>query len=356
MAHLFESLRLRGVEFPHRIVVSPMCQYSCVNGFATDWHFVHLGSRAVGRAAAVIAEATAITADARISPKDLGIWTDDHIEPLRRVFSFVAEQGSVPGIQLAHAGRKASTNEPWNGGKPITSAQGGWTPIVAPSPLAFADGYQVPHALSVPEIAVVVEAFAAAVRRAHAAGAKLIELHAAHGYLLHSFLSPLSNQRTDQYGGSFTNRIRMLCEVVTATRKVWPDEYPLWVRVSATDWTEGGWTVEECVELARILKPLGVDLIDCSSGGNVSNAKIPVGPGYQVAFAEQIRRESGVPTGAVGMITDAAQADQIIRSRQADVVILARQFLRDPYWPLLAARALGKEIKWPLQYERARQK
>jgi 2,4-dienoyl-CoA reductase-like NADH-dependent reductase (Old Yellow Enzyme family) len=344
------------VEFPHRIVVSPMCQYSCVNGFATDWHFVHLGSRAVGRAAAVIAEATAITADARISPKDLGIWTDDHIEPLRRVFSFVAEQGSVPGIQLAHAGRKASTNEPWNGGKPITSAQGGWTPIVAPSPLAFADGYQVPHALSVPEIAVVVEAFAAAVRRAHAAGAKLIELHAAHGYLLHSFLSPLSNQRTDQYGGSFTNRIRMLCEVVTATRKVWPDEYPLWVRVSATDWTEGGWTVEECVELARILKPLGVDLIDCSSGGNVSNAKIPVGPGYQVAFAEQIRRESGVPTGAVGMITDAAQADQIIRSRQADVVILARQFLRDPYWPLLAARALGKEIKWPLQYERARQK
>ena len=356
MAHLFESLRLRGVEFPHRIVVSPMCQYSCVNGFATDWHFVHLGSRAVGRAAAVIAEATAITADARISPKDLGIWTDDHIEPLRRVFSFVAEQGSVPGIQLAHAGRKASTNEPWNGGKPITSAQGGWTPIVAPSPLAFADGYQVPHALSVPEIAVVVEAFAAAVRRAHAAGAKLIELHAAHGYLLHSFLSPLSNQRTDQYGGSFTNRIRMLCEVVTATRKVWPDEYPLWVRVSATDWTEGGWTVEECVESARILKPLGVDLIDCSSGGNVSNAKIPVGPGYQVAFAEQIRRESGVPTGAVGMITDAAQADQIIRSRQADVVILARQFLRDPYWPLLAARALGKEIKWPLQYERARQK
>lgn len=356
MAHLFESLRLRGVEFPNRIVVSPMCQYSCVNGFATDWHFVHLGSRAVGRAAAVIAEATAITADARISPKDLGIWTDDHIEPLRRVFSFVAEQGSVPGIQLAHAGRKASTNEPWNGGKPITPTQGGWTPIVAPSPLAFADGYQVPHALSVPEIAVVVEAFAAAVRRARAAGAKLIELHAAHGYLLHSFLSPLSNQRTDQYGGSFTNRIRMLCEVVTATRKVWPDEYPLWVRVSATDWTEGGWTVEESVELARILKPLGVDLMDCSSGGNVSNAKIPVGPGYQVAFAEQIRRESGVPTGAVGMITDAAQADQIIRSGQADVVILARQFLRDPYWPLLAARALGKEIKWPLQYERARHK
>jgi 2,4-dienoyl-CoA reductase-like NADH-dependent reductase (Old Yellow Enzyme family) len=353
MAQLFDSLKLRGVEFANRIVVSPMCQYSCTNGFATDWHFVHLGSRAVGRAAAVIAEATAVTADGRISPQDLGIWTDDHIEPLRRVFSFIAEQGSVPGIQLAHAGRKASTNEPWNGGKPITLAQGGWTPIFAPSPLPFADGYQTPQALSVSEIADLVKAFAAAARRAHAAGAKLIELHAAHGYLLHSFLSPLSNQRTDQYGGSFANRIRMLCEVVTATRKIWLDEYPLWVRVSATDWTEGGWTVEESAELAQVLKQLGVDLIDCSSGGNVSNAKIPVGPGYQVAFAEQIRRESGVLTGAVGMITDAAQADQIIRSGQADVVILARQFLRDPYWPLLAARELGQEIKWPVQYDRA---
>ena len=356
MAHLFDSLKLRGVEFANRVVVSPMCQYSCTNGFATDWHFVHLGSRAVGRAAAVIAEATAVTADGRISPRDLGIWTDDHIEPLRRVFAFVAEQGSVPGIQLAHAGRKASTSEPWNGGKPISPTEGGWTPIAAPSPLAFADGYQVPHALSVPEITALVEAFAAAVRRAHAAGAKLVELHAAHGYLVHSFLSPLSNQRTDQYGGSFTNRIRMLCEVVSAARKVWPEEYPLWVRISATDWTEGGWTVEESVELARVLKPLGVDLIDCSSGGNVSNAKVPFGPGYQVAFAEQIRRESGVPTGAVGMITDPAQADQIIRSGQADVVILARQFLRDPYWPLLAARALGKDIQWPVQYERAKQK
>lgn len=356
MAHLFDPLKLRGVEFAHRIVVSPMCQYSCKDGVATDWHFVHLGSRAVGRAAAVIAEATAVTADSRISPQDLGLWTDAQIEPLRRAFSFVAQQGSVPGIQLAHAGRKASTNEPWNGGKPISPAEGGWTPIFAPSALAFAEGYQSPRALSVAEIAAVVEAFASAARRALEAGAKLVELHAAHGYLLHSFLSPLSNQRRDQYGGPFANRIRIVCEVVSAVRKVWPDEYPLWMRVSATDWTEGGWTVEEAVELARIIKPLGVDLIDCSSGGNVAGAKIPVGPGYQVAFAERLRREAEVLTGAVGMITEPAQADQIIRSGQADVVIMARQFLREPYWPLLAARALGHEIKWPVQYDRAKLK
>jgi 2,4-dienoyl-CoA reductase-like NADH-dependent reductase (Old Yellow Enzyme family) len=356
MAHLFDPFKLRGVEFANRIVVSPMCQYSCVDGFANDWHFVHLGSRAVGRAAAVIAEATAITADSRISPQDLGIWTDAHIEPLRRVFSFIADQGSVPGIQLAHAGRKASTNQPWNGGKPITPAQGGWTPIFAPSALAFADGYQVPQALTVAEIGATVDAFTAAACRAHAAGAKLIELHSAHGYLLHSFLSPLSNQRTDQYGGSFGNRIRIVCEVVTAVRKVWPEQYPLWVRVSATDWTEGGWTVEESVELARTLKPLGVDLVDCSSGGNVARAKIPVGPGYQVAFAERIRREAAMATGAVGMIIDPAQADQIIRSAQADVVIMARQFLRDPYWPLLAAHALGQDIQWPQQYDRAKKR
>jgi 2,4-dienoyl-CoA reductase-like NADH-dependent reductase (Old Yellow Enzyme family) len=356
MAHLFDPLKLRGVEFANRIVVSPMCQYSCTEGLANDWHFVHLGSRAVGRAAAVIAEATAITADSRISPQDLGIWTDAHIEPLRRVFSFIAEQGSVPGIQLAHAGRKASTNQPWNGGKPISPTEGGWMPIFAPSALAFADGYQVPQALTLAQIGSIIGAFTAAARRAQAAGAKLIELHSAHGYLLHSFLSPLSNQRTDQYGGSFANRIRIVCEVVTAVRKVWPEQYPLWVRVSATDWTEGGWTPEESVELAKTLKALGVDLIDCSSGGNVARAKIPVGPGYQVVFAEKIRREAGISTGAVGMITDPAQADQIIRSGQADVVILARQFLRDPYWPLLAAHALGQDIQWPLQYDRARKK
>ena len=354
MAHLFEPLKLRSLELPHRIVVSPMCQYSCKDGFATDWHFVHLGSRAVGRAAAVIAEATAVTADGRISPQDLGIWTDAHVEPLARVFSFIAEQNSIPGMQLAHAGRKASTNQPWNGGKPISPAEGGWTPIFAPSALPFADGYQTPRALSGTEIAEIVQAFAAAACRANAAGARLIELHSAHGYLLHSFLSPLSNQRTDQYGGPFENRIRIVCEVTAAVRKVWPEKYPLWMRISATDWVEGGWTVEESVELARNLHPMGVDLFDCSSGGNVPHAKIPVGPGYQVAFAEQVRRGAGVLTGAVGMITDAAQADQIVRSGQSDVVILARQFLREPYWPLLAARALGHDIQWPVQYERAK--
>lgn len=356
MAHLFEPLKIRDVELPHRIVVSPMCQYSCKDGLATDWHFVHLGSRAVGRAAAVIAEATAVTSDGRISPQDLGIWSDAHIEPLQRVFTFISEQGSVPGIQLAHAGRKASTNQPWNGGKPITPAEGGWTPIFAPSALPFTDGYQTPKALSVAEIADIVRAFANAARRADTAGAKLIELHCAHGYLLHSFLSPLSNQRTDQYGGSFANRTRLACEMVNAVRKVWPEKYPLWMRISATDWAPGGWTVEESVELARMLKLLGVDLFDCSSGGTVAGAKIPVGSGYQVEFAEKVRREAGVLTGAVGMITDPAQADQIIRSGQADVAILARQFLREPYWPLLAARALGHDIKWPLQYERAKQK
>jgi 2,4-dienoyl-CoA reductase-like NADH-dependent reductase (Old Yellow Enzyme family) len=358
MAHLFEPLQLREVELPHRIVVSPMCQYSCVgnDGLATDWHLVHLGTRAVGRAAAVIAEATAVTADGRISPVDLGIWSDAHIEPLRRAFSFVEQQGSVPGIQLAHAGRKASTSEPWKGGHPISPQEGGWTPIMGPSAVRFADGYQVPHALSIPEIASIVEAFAAAACRAEAAGARLIELHAAHGYLLHSFLSPLSNHRTDQYGGSFANRARIVCEVVTAVRHVWPEKYPLLVRISATDWIEGGWTVQDSVMLAKTLKPLGVDLFDCSSGGNVYGAKIPVGPGYQAAFAEQVRREAGMLTAAVGMITEPAQADHIIRSGHADLVVVARQFLRDPYWPLTAARALGQEIKWPIQYERAKLK
>jgi 2,4-dienoyl-CoA reductase-like NADH-dependent reductase (Old Yellow Enzyme family) len=356
MAHLFEPLRIRGVEFPHRVLVSPMCQYSSPNGFAQDWHLVHLGSRAVGRAAAVLTEATAVTAGGRISPVDLGLWSDAHIEPLRRIFSFIAAQGSIPGMQLAHAGRKASTREPWKGGKPLAPEEGGWTPIAAPSAVAFAEGYQVPQALTTAEIASVVEAFAAAAGRAQAAGARLIEIHAAHGYLLNSFLSPLSNRRTDAYGGSFLNRARIVCEVVTAVRRVWPDSCPLFIRISATDWVEGGWTVEDSVALARILHPLGVDLVDCSSGGNIAGARIPVGPGYQTAFAERVRRESGVPTGAVGMITDPAQADQIIRSGQADVVFLARQFLRDPYWPLLAARALGQEIQWPPQYDRAKLK
>jgi 2,4-dienoyl-CoA reductase-like NADH-dependent reductase (Old Yellow Enzyme family) len=297
-----------------------------------------------------------VTADGRISPQDLGIWSDAHIEPLRRVFAFIEGHGSIPGIQLAHAGRKASTSEPWNGGKPLSPANGGWTPIFGPSALAFNAGYQTPQSLSNVEIQTIITAFADAARRAEAAGARIIELHAAHGYLLHSFLSPLSNQRTDQYGGTFENRVRMVCDTVAAVRNVWPERLPLFIRISAADWAEGGWTVEDSVALARRLKQLGVDLVDCSSGGNSPGARIPVGPGYQVFFAEQIRRESGVPTGAVGMITDPAQADQIIRSGQADVVFLARQFLRDPYWPLIAARELGHEIQWPVQYERAKPK
>lgn len=356
MPDLFEPLRLRSIEFANRIMVSPMCQYSCHDGFAQDWHMVHLGSRAVGRAAAVVAEATAVTPEGRISPADLGLWSDAHIEPLRRIFHFVSEQGSVPGIQLAHAGRKASTREPWNGGAPISPDQGGWTPILGPSAVPFAEGYQSPHTLSVDEVKALVEAFAAAAGRSESAGAQVVEIHAAHGYLLHSFLSPLSNHRQDEYGGSFANRTRFLRDVVTATRKVWPERYPLFVRISSTDWVEGGWTLEDSIALASLLKPLGVDLIDCSSGGNVGGVKIPVAPGYQVPFAEGIRRETGIATGAVGMITDPHQADQIIRNGQADVVFLARQFLRDPYWPLTAARALGREIKWPVQYERAKLK
>lgn len=356
MAHLFEPLRIRGVKFPHRILVSPMCQYSSPNGFAQDWHLVHLGGRAVGRAAAVLTEATAVTAEGRISPVDLGLWSDAHIEPLRRIFSFIAAQGSVPGMQLAHAGRKASTREPWKGGKPLAPEEGGWSPIVAPSAVAFAEGYQVPHALTVAEIASTVESFAAAAARAHTAGAKLLEIHAAHGYLLNSFLSPLSNRRNDAYGGSFANRVRIVCDVVTAIRKVWPEAYPLFMRISATDWTDEGWDLEDSVELAKTVHPLGVDLLDCSSGGNIAGVRIPVGPGYQATFAERVRRESGILTGAVGVITDPAQADSIIRSGQADVVFLARQFLREPYWPLLAARALGQDIQWPVQYERAKLK
>jgi 2,4-dienoyl-CoA reductase-like NADH-dependent reductase (Old Yellow Enzyme family) len=356
MAHLFEPLRIRSLEFSHRILVSPMCQYSCHDGLAQDWHFVHLGSRAVGRAAAVLAEATAVTADGRISPVDLGLWNDRQIEPLQRIFAFIEQQGAIPGIQLAHAGRKASTSEPWKGGKPLSPQEGGWTPIVGPSSLAFAEGYQLPHALSETQIAAIVAAFAAAARRAESAGAQVVEIHSAHGYLLHSFLSPLSNRRTDKYGGTFANRVRLVCEVVMAVRKVWPERFPLFLRLSSTDWTEGGWTIEDSVALAQVLAKLGVDLMDCSSGGNVATARIPLAPGYQVPFAERIRREAGILTGAVGLITEPQQADAIVRNGQADVVFLARQFLRDPYWPLIAARALGHDLQWPPQYERAKPK
>jgi 2,4-dienoyl-CoA reductase-like NADH-dependent reductase (Old Yellow Enzyme family) len=354
MTALFSPFVQRGVTLRNRIVVSPMCQYSCTDGFATDWHLVHLGSRAVGGAAVVLAEATAVEARGRISPHDLGLWRDAHIEPLARTTKFLREHGAVPGIQLAHAGRKASTARPWEGGKPVAAAQGGW-PVVAPSAIAFAEDHPVPTALVEADLTGIVQAFAAAAKRALAAGFELVEIHAAHGYLLHQFLSPLSNQRTDRFGGPFENRIRLLTEVTDAVRAVWPERLPLWVRVSATDWAEpGGWDLPQTLALAKILKARGVDLLDCSSGGTLPHAKIPSGPGFQVPFAEAMRREAGITTGAVGFITEPAQAERIIAGGQADVVLLAREFLRDPYWPMHAARALGATIAWPLQYQRAK--
>ena len=352
MSHLFGPLRIRDVTLRNRIVVSPMCQYSSVDGFATDWHMVHLGSRAVGGAAAVIAEATAVEARGRISPGDLGIWKDDHVAFLARIARFVASQGAVPGIQIAHAGRKASTRAPWEGGGTIADDQGGWVPV-APSPIPFRAADPPPHELSKAEIAQVVEAFAAAARRAVEAGFNLLEIHCAHGYLAHEFLSPLSNRRTDEYGGTFENRIRFALETAGAVRNVWPEQRPLWVRISATDWMDGGWTPDESVELARRLRGLGVDLIDCSSGGTDAAAQVPVAPGYQVPFAERIRREAGILTGAVGLITSALHAEEIVQSGNADVVLLAREMLRDPYFALDAARELGAEAPVPVQYARA---
>jgi 2,4-dienoyl-CoA reductase-like NADH-dependent reductase (Old Yellow Enzyme family) len=355
MAHsLFSPLTLRGITLKNRIVVSPMCEYSSVDGFANDWHLVHLGSRAVGGAALVFSEATAVTAQGRISPDDLGIWKDEHIEMLARITRFIIEQGAVPGIQLAHAGRKASNSSPWKGGKPIGPAQGGWTPIVAPSAIPFDDGYQTPSALELVGIQDIISAFAAGARRALAAGFQVIELHGAHGYLINEFLSPLTNTRTDAYGGSFENRTRFLCEIIKAVRDVWPARLPLLLRISATEWTDDCWDVEQSIELAKLVAPLGVDLIDCSSGGNIAKVRIPIGPGYQVPLSERVRRESGVPTGAVGLITEAKQADDIVRSGHADVVLLAREELRDPYFPLHAAKTLGAEIAWPNQYLRAK--
>jgi 2,4-dienoyl-CoA reductase-like NADH-dependent reductase (Old Yellow Enzyme family) len=350
---LFSPLQLRDVTLRNRIVVSPMCEYSSRDGLANDWHLVHLGSRAVGGAGAILTEAAAVTADGRISPVDLGIYADRHVEPLARIFRFVDAQGAVPGMQLAHAGRKASTQEPWKGGGPVLPEDGGWTPTWAPSAIAFREGWQVPRAMSVADIQTVVRAFAAAATRLFEAGGKIAEIHAAHGYLLHEFLSPLSNHRDDGYGGSFENRTRIVREVVDAIRAVWPERFPLWVRISATDWTEGGWTIEDSVALTRQLQDRGVDLVDCSSGGNAAHATIPIGPGYQVPFAERIRRDTGMPTGAVGLITEPEQAEAIVASGQADVVLLARQMLRDPYWPLHAALALGDKPAVPTQYLRA---
>jgi 2,4-dienoyl-CoA reductase-like NADH-dependent reductase (Old Yellow Enzyme family) len=352
--HLFAPLKIRDLTLSNRIIVSPMCQYSSEDGFANDWHLVHLGTRAVGGAAVVFTEAAAITADGRISPQDLGIWKDAHIEFLSHVTGFIARQGAIPGMQLAHAGRKASTAAPWLGGHPVDEREGGWRPIWAPSPLPFTQSHQVPQALDEAGIRNVVNAFGEAADRALRAGFRVLEIHGAHGYLLHTFLSPLTNQRTDQYGGSFANRTRIVREVVERVRRRWPERLPLFLRISATDWVEGGWTLDDSIELARQVKPLGVDLIDCSSGGLRPGVHIPAGPGYQTGLAAQIRRVADILTGAVGMITAPAQADHIIRTGQADVVELAREFLRHPYWPLEAAHELGADISWPKQYLRAR--
>jgi 2,4-dienoyl-CoA reductase-like NADH-dependent reductase (Old Yellow Enzyme family) len=351
---LFSPIELAGVTIPNRVFVSPMCQYSSDDGFSNDWHLVHLGSRAVGGAGLVLTEAAAVLAEGRITPEDLGLWKDDHIAGLKRIVAFLHGQGVRAGVQLAHAGRKASMTRPWAAEQRfLTPGEGGWQNVMAPSAVRFAENYAPPVPLDLAGIQTITRAFAKATERALEAGFDLVELHAAHGYLLHEFLSPLSNQRTDQYGGSFENRIRLAVEVVDAMRAVLPDELPFLVRISATDWAEGGWDIDQSVALAKVLKQHKVDLIDVSSGGMTPQAVMPVGPGYQTPFAERIRREAGIPTGAVGMITGAAQAEHILRTGQADLVLLAREFLREPYWPLDAAKELGDIASWPAQYLRA---
>ena len=353
MSHpLISPFKLRSVEFANRIGVAPMCQYSARDGFANDWHLVHLGSRAQGGAGLILLEASAITPQGRISPGDLGIWKDEHIDGLARIVRFVHEQGVRVGIQLAHAGRKASMSIPFAGERLLTDAEGGWQTI-APSDVPFSPSYSVPHALDKNGIDAVVEAFRQAARRALEAGFDFVEIHAAHGYLLHQFLSPLSNQRTDGYGGSFAHRTRLVLEVVDAVRAVWPAHLPLLIRISATDWAEGGWSADESVELAKLFKAHGVDLVDVSTGGLVPYAQIPVGPGFQVAFAARIRREAGIPSATVGLITDPGQANAIVVQGEADLVLLGREMLRDPYWPVHAAAALEEPASWPEQYLRA---
>lgn len=351
--NLFSPLTIRSVTFPNRIGISPMCQYSAIDGFATDWHLAHLGARAIGRAGLVMVEATAVSPEGRISPKDVGLWSDAHAEPLERIARFLRSQGSVAAIQLAHAGRKASTAVPWEGHGEVSEEAGGWTTI-APSSLRFTDGYPMPEELDEAGISRVVEAFTDAARRARDAGFQVVELHAAHGYLLHQFLSPLSNHRQDRWGGSFENRTRLVVECVDAIRREWPDTLPLFVRVSATDWVDGGWSLDDTVRLAKLLGPRGVDLVDASSGGLSPLQRIEVKPSYQVPFAERIRRESGVKTAAVGLITTPKEADAIICEERADLVFIGRESLRNPNFPLDAARALGHDLAWPRQYERAR--
>jgi 2,4-dienoyl-CoA reductase-like NADH-dependent reductase (Old Yellow Enzyme family) len=352
MAHLFEPLALRDLVLRNRIAIPAMCQYSARDGLANDWHFVHYGTRAIGGAALIVSEATAVVPEGCISPADLGLWDDGQIEPLARVVRFAQEQGSAMAVQLAHAGRKASVGRGWEAQTPIPVDKGGW-PVVGPSPIAFSNAHAAPIKLDAAGIEAIVDRFAAAARRAQAAGFSAVEIHAAHGYLLHQFLSPLANQRADSYGGSFTNRTRLVIDVVDAVREVWPERLPLIVRLSATDWVDDGWTPDETVALCRVLKMHGVDLINVSTGGASPDAQIPDGPGFQTGFAERVRREADIPCAAVGRITAPAQADHIIRSGQADMVLLGREILRNPYWPMTAAHELGQTADWPVQYLRA---
>jgi 2,4-dienoyl-CoA reductase-like NADH-dependent reductase (Old Yellow Enzyme family) len=352
MAHIFDPLTIRGITLPNRIGVSPMCQYSSQDGFANDWHLVHLGSRAVGGAGLLFTEATAVTAEGRITAEDLGIYRPEHVEFLARIVRFLKSQGVVPGMQIAHAGRKASTQLPWVGNSKVSVVDGGWVPV-APSAVAFSENYPMPRALLKEEIRPIVDAFATAASRALEAGFEVLEIHAAHGYLAHEFFSPLSNFRQDEYGGSFENRTRIGREIVSAVRKVWPDHLPLFIRISATDWKEGGWDLDQAVELAKQLKPLGVDLVDCSSAGLVVDQKIIAGPGFQVPFAERIRRDANIPTATVGLIETKEQISDILAKDQADLVLMAREFLRDPYWPLRTAREMKQPMSWPAQYLRA---
>ncbi|MGE5086912.1 MAG: NADH:flavin oxidoreductase/NADH oxidase [Bacillota bacterium] len=350
---LFSPLDLRGLTVKNRIFVSPMCMYSAQDGIPNEWHLVHLGSRAVGGAGLLTIEATGVTPEGRISPGCLGLWNKSQVEKFKPITAFIKQQNAIPAIQLAHAGRKASCSLGWQGSKPIALTEGGWK-IVGPSPLAFSDNYQVPHELTIQEIQQLVHAFTRSTQLALEAGFQCIELHMAHGYLMHQFLSPHSNHRTDSYGGSFENRIRFPLEVVEAVRKVLPDNLPLMVRISATEWKEGTWDIEQSIRFAEVLKKHGVDLIDCSTGGNIPGVKIPLTPGYQVPYAEQIRKATGIKTGAVGLITDPDKAEEILQHGQADAIFLARELLRDPYWPLHAAKKLGVEVPWPPQYERAK--
>ena len=354
MSKLFTPLKIRNVELKNRIAVSPMCQYSSINGVPTDWHLVHLGSRAVGGAGLIFTEATAVSPEGRISPDDAGIWNEEQANAYRRITSFIKSQNAVPGIQLAHAGRKASTYSPWKGRGEVAVENGGWKTL-APSPIPFTENFPHPKEMSKEDIKLVIDQFIKAAMRSIDAGFEVIELHFAHGYLVHEFYSPISNQRKDKYGGTLENRCKLAIEIAKSVRKIIPDETPLFVRISSTDWTDNGWDIDQSIQLANWLKDVGVDLIDCSSGGNVPNAKIPLEPGYQIPFSERIKKETGLLTGGVGLITDAEQAEEIINSEKASIVLLARQMLRDPYWALHSAKKLNVDLEdFPKQYLRSK--